>query len=287
MLKVKIMGVLVRYGSFIPDKLYLKMYSRLRTGKTINFKDPKTFNDKINWIKIYDRRPIMTKLADKYLVREYIKEKLGKSYLIPLLWVGDDPVDIPFNKLPNQYVIKTNHASGTNIIVTDSTKLDKEKAILQLKSWLSHNYYYPKREWAYKDIKRKIIIEEFIGNKDKVPEDYKFFVLSGKVRLIQVDHDGNIRHTRSLYDPDWNKLDYTLVHEKSKKVMEKPKQLKQLIKMAELIGRDFTQVRVDFYIIQKRIFFGEITFYHAAGFGRFIPDDGKWNEHYGEFINLK
>lgn len=287
MLKSKIKGALVRYGNWIPDYYFLKVYSYLRTGKSINFKNPKTFNEKINWIKLYDRRPIMTKLADKYAVREYVKEKLGEKYLIPLLWSGKNPEDIPFDELPNSFVIKTNHASGTNIIVKNKSELNREEAIKQLKSWLSKNYYYPKREWAYKEIDRKVVVEEFIGPKNKVPEDYKLFVINEKVVLIQVDHDRDVKHTRSLYDPKWNKLNYTLEFEKSEIVLDKPNKLDELIYCAEILGEGFSQVRIDFYIVDDQLYFGEITFYHGAGFERFIPNDYELNNYYGKLIDLK
>ncbi|MGI6537803.1 MAG: ATP-grasp fold amidoligase family protein [Caldicoprobacterales bacterium] len=237
-------------------------------------------------MKIYDRRPIMTDLADKYKVRDYVKQKLDSSFLIPLLWAGDNPDDIPFDALPESFVIKTNHASGTNIIVKDKNNINKEEIIKKLRKWLKTNYYYPKREWAYKNIERKVIVEKFISEDGKVPEDYKVFIFNGKAALIEVDHDREVKHNRSLYDLNWNKLDHTLEHPMSDKVLEKPRQMDELIKYAEILGSDFRQARIDFYIVKDHIYFGEITFYHGAGFERFIPDDEKWNEYYGRMIDL-
>lgn len=279
------MSMMIRYGKWIPDYYYLKFFSYLRTGKTLNLKNPTTFNEKINWLKIYDRRPIMTELADKYAVRAYVKEKLGEEYLIPLLWSGKDPERIPFDELPNSFVIKTNHASGTNIIVKNKEDINKEDAINQLKKWLSINYYYPKREWAYKDIDRKIVIEEFLVQDDeKELRDYRFFCFNGKPKFVAVDFNitDKTKTRRNLYDLNWNTLDSEIEYPKELKLkIEKPEKFEEMIKLSEILAEGFAHSRIDFYYIDKKILLGEITFYHQSGMGNIRPDSfdklmGSW-----------
>lgn len=279
--------LLVKFGRWIPDYYYLSIYSVFRNGQKINLKNPQTYNEKINWLKLNSRQALMTKCSDKFKVREYVKDKIGEKYLIPLIWVGEKPEEIPFNQLPDKFVIKTNHASGTNIIIKNKRQVNREEVIKQLNQWLNKNYYYPKREWAYKNINRKIIIEEFIGEDNQVPEDYKLFTFNGQVHLIQVDHNRETNHTRSLYSENWTKLNYTLEYPIFKGLIDKPDNLSDLIYLAEKLSKDFIHARIDFYNIKGEIYFGEITFYHGAGFEKFIPNDKKWNMYYGRLLKIK
>lgn len=281
------MNIMAKYGFWIPDTLYLTMYSKLRTGKALNIKQPESFNEKINWIKLYNRDPLMTICADKLKVREFIKNKLGEDKLVPLLWYGKKPEDIPFNELPTAFALKTNNASGTNVIVKDKEKINQNEIINQLNSWLSQDFYTPKREWVYKDIPPRIICEEFL-EQDGGDElrDYRFFCFNGKPRFISVDFSitDKSKTRRNLYDLDWNLMDAEITYPKELNIkVEKPEKLEEMIRYSEILAKGFPHVRIDFYYINKKILFGEMTFYHQSGFGEVRPESfgykiGDWLE---------
>lgn len=171
--------------NFIPDEIYLKAVFKAETGYPLDLKQPKTYNEKLQWIKLYDRNPRYITLADKFKVRKYIKKNIGEKYLVPLIGVYNSPNEIPWSTLPNRFVLKCNHASGTNIICKNKNKLDIKKASKQLKTWLNYNQYWGAREWCYKDIKPCILCEEFIETSDgNTPDDYKFMCFNGEPRFI-------------------------------------------------------------------------------------------------------
>ncbi|WP_404330363.1 ATP-grasp fold amidoligase family protein [Mesobacillus maritimus] len=276
-IRYSMMNFMVRYGNWVPDNIYLKLYSRLRTGKSVNLKKPKSFNDKINWIKLYDRKPIMTICADKLKVREFVKEKIGEDVLVPLLWYGDNPQEIPFEKFPNSFVLKTNNASGTNIIVNDKGSMDKAKVVEQLSTWLSQDFYHPKREWVYKDIPPKIICESFLEqDDDKELRDYRFFCFNGVPKFISVDFSitDKSKTRRNLYDLEWNLMDAEISYPRELNMkLKKPEKLEEMIELSKKLAEGFPHVRIDFYYINKKILFGEMTFYHQSGLGEFRPQE--------------
>lgn len=282
-----ISALLMKYGKGIPDSIYLKIYSKLRTGKKLNLKEPKSFNDKVNWIKLYERNPLMTICADKLKVRDYIREKLGEEFLIPFLWYGDNPEEIPFAKLPKSFVLKTNNASGTNIIVKNKDNINKHEVTNQLNYWLSQDNYTPKREWVYKDIPPKIVCEKFIEQEEgEELRDYRFFCFNGKPKFISVDFNINDKSKtrRNLYDLNWELMDAEITYPKELNFkVEKPEKLQEMIKYSEKLSEGFSHVRIDFYYINKEIKFGEMTFYHQSGFGEIKPQEfayemGDWLE---------
>jgi hypothetical protein len=226
-------------------------------------------------------------MSDKYRVREYVKEKIGENILVPLLWHGENPKDIPWEKLPNKFVIKVNHDSGSVIIVKDKEKIDKKWVEKELAYRLKVNYYLIGREYNYKNIPRKIIIEKLLGENIN---DYKFFCFNGIPEMVQVDLDRYTDHKRLFYDLEWNKLDHVLAPNEEMvsfdKKVEKPKNLKKMIKYAKILSNELPVSRIDFYEIGDKVYFGEITLHHGSGTEKFYPNHEKWDEYYGAKIKL-
>lgn len=266
-------GKLIWYGNKISGNHFEKIRFKKNVGYFPNLNDPKSFNEKVVWKKINDRREILIRTADKYEVRKYVKEKLGyegMKYLIPILYHTDDPKTIPFNKLPYEFVIKSNHGSGRNIIVRHG-EFDRKDIIRKFKMFLRQPYGLDKVEWAYKNIQRKILVEQLLQDeKGKVPKDYKFFIFHGRCKLVQVDIDRFEQHTRSLYDENWNYIDASLKFPKGKKI-PRPKLFSEMKKLAEKLGEDFDFVRVDLYTTEDNIYIGELTHYPGSGNEMFTP----------------
>ena len=271
--------------NWMPDKWYLSLIFRSKMGYWMNWKNPKTFNEKLQWLKIHDRNPLYTTLVDKYEVRKYIAEKIGEEYLIPLLGVWNSPNEIDFKTLPNQFVLKCTHDSGSVIICKDKANFNTEKAKKHLKDHLAINYYYSAREWPYKNVKPRIIAEKYIEDENHELNDYKFFCFNGKVKFLQVDYDRFTEHHRNLYDPQWNQLPFSIQYPSKKNtIIKKPRGYEEMLKIAEALSKGFPHARIDFYGINGSIYFGEITFYHGAGFEQFTPSE--WDEKMGNLIKL-
>jgi len=259
--------------SIIPDKHYLPIYYRLRTGKKLNLKHPATYNEKLQWLKLYDRNPLYTTLSDKYAVRKYIADAIGAEHLIPLIGVYDSFDEIDFDKLPNQFVIKCTHDSGSVIICNDKSTFNIAEAGKYMKIRLKRNYYYKGREWCYKDIKPRIVIEKYLTQQDtKGLNDYKIYCFGGKPKMIQVDFDRFVGHKKNLYTPEWEYISVMFnypTHPESK--IEKPKNLNRMLEIAQHISNKFVYVRVDLYCVSDKIYFGEMTFFPASGCGKIDP----------------
>ena len=255
-------------------------------GYSFDIYSPKTFNEKIQWLKLFYKDPLMPLYADKYLVRDFIKEKIGEEYLVPLLGAWDNPEEIDFDKLPNQFALKVNWGSGQNIIVSDKSKLDINDAKEKLAKWLEphSNHYYHSLEWAYKNIKPKIICEKYIEQMDNNLLDYKVLCFNGNPYCIWVDFDRFTNHKRNFYDLDWNKLNIKLRHESSDDVIEKPKNLEKMIEFSKIFAKEFPFLRVDFYEVGGQLYFGELTFYPGNGMEKFALH--KWDEEFGDLIKL-
>ena len=252
----------------------LKCWYKLKVSKNLNLDDPKTFNEKIQWLKIYDRNPLKTQLADKYLVRSYIEEKVGKRYLVPLLSVWDKAEDIDFDNLPNQFVLKCNHGSGSNIIVRDKSRLDIDKTKFKLNLWLKKNFAFTNGfELQYKDIKPKVIAEEYLENVEGDLWDYKFWCFDGKVKFLQVDRSRLSNHVQRFYSPDWKPLSFTIQnHIIDEVILDKPASLEEMINVSENLSKIFCFVRVDLYCLNNKIYFGEMTFSPLSGFITWNPE---------------
>lgn len=267
---------------------YLQDWFYEQTGKDLHLDNPQTFNEKIQWMKLYDATPLKTKLADKYLVREWIAKNIGEKYLIPLFGVWENFDDIDFEQLPNKFVLKTNHGSGWNIIVKNKQKFNKEQAKIMLDKWMHTNFAYFGLELHYKDIKPLIIAEKYLETKDNDLKDYKFLCFNGVVKYIWVDKDRYKKHKRNLYDINWNLLPQKISEGKEYDNFEsipKPKHLDEMINLAQKLSQNFKFVRIDFYEHNDNIYFGEITFTSASGLHIFTPDS--LNKELGLLINIK
>ncbi len=271
---------------FLNDKTYIKLLYKLEMGKKLDLNNPKTFNEKIQWLKLYDRKNIYTTMVDKYLVKDYVTNIIGNKYIIPTLGVYDEFDDIDFSKLPNQFVIKSNNDSGGIVICKDKKNLDLIKTKKIINDSLHKNYYYNCREWPYKNIKPKIIIEEYLyDKKGEDLKDYKIQCFNGIPKYIQVDFDRFTDHHRNIYDSNWNYVDLEIKYPTNKeKIIEKPKKLEEMLDIAKKLSKNIPYVRIDLYFVNNQIYFGEITFYHGGGYEHFTPssDDLKW----GNLIKL-
>lgn len=270
----------------MPDEFIIKRSFKKHMGYDLNLDNPKTLNEKINWLKLNNRRPIQTILADKYKVREYVKEKIGDKYLIPLLFETKNVKDIVPENLPEpNFIIKANHNSSGGLIVRDKTKVDWKKAQKRFKRLLRENHYYSTIEWQYKDIEPRIIVEQLLTHDDgSIPEDIKFHCFNGKVGFIMVDFDrfGELR-TRNLYNSDWNLISSNWGRPNGRN-MEKPSNLDEMIKVAEKLAEDFAYIRVDLYLVKSQIYFGELTFYHASGFQAFYKMES--DRRFGDMLDI-
>lgn len=255
----------------LPDKWYLQMMYRVRMGEKLNLKDPRTFDEKMQWLKLYDRKDIYTKWADKYEVRDYVAKILGEEYLIPLLGVWDRAEDIDFEKLPGQFVLKCTHDSASVCICHDKASFDTEAAKEKLQRALSVNYFYPSREWPYKNIRPRIIAEQYMTDESGTElKDYKIYTFGGEPYLIQVDFDRFCHHRRNLYTTDWQYIDEQIEYPKDPSVqIARPKKLEEMLLCAKKLAAGTSSLRVDFYSVRGKIYFGEITFYQEAGFAHF------------------
>lgn len=271
----------------LPDDEYLARLFRAIMGRPINLENPQTFNEKLQWLKLYDRKPEYTMMVDKYRVREYIAKTIGEEYLIPLLGVWEDPEDIDFGALPNQFVLKCNHNSGLGMcICKDKTKLDIEKVKRELRKGLAQDYYLTGREWCYKNVVRCVIAEDFIQDRHGKLDDYKLMCFNGKVRCSFVCSDRfspKGLHV-TFFDRDWNVMPFERHYPSVKEGFAKPLQYEKMVELAEKLSQGIPFVRVDFYEVDGKIYFGELTFYPGSGFEEFTPEE--WDYKLGEWIEL-
>jgi hypothetical protein len=236
--------------------------------------NPVTFNQKVLYRRIFDRRAALTQVADKAAVRSYVQARLGPRILPQLYWLTTRPDTIPFDELPDRFVVKPTHGSGWVQLVTDKVVLDRNALIETCRGWLSTSFYKETLEWVYKDIEPRILVEEFIDDgSGTAPNDYKLFVFDGTVELIQVDKDRFTNHRRRLYSTCWDKLDVSFECEDIIGDVPRPAHLAEMIDAAEKLGRDWDFIRADFYHTGKRLYFGELTLYPEAGWGRFRPKE--------------
>ena len=255
-------------------ELTLKILFRLKVGYPLNLEHPRTYNEKLQWIKLHDCNPLMAQCCDKYAVREYVESKGCGEYLNDLLWQGFDPADIPFGDLPDKFVIKVTHGSTFNIICTDKSKLDREGVVRKCRIWLKAKLLPCYGEWFYGVERPRVIVEKYLeGDGGKALFDYKFFCFNGEPKMIYVDTWRDGRHAINAYDIDFNlfkgvKLGYP--NDDSAEV-EKPAALEQMVEMARKFSQDFHHVRADLYYTHGKIYFGELTFAKGAGFGRIEP----------------
>ena len=259
---------------FVPDKTMLKIQYRIKMGKRLNIEHPVTYTEKLQWYKLNYRDPLMTKCADKHLVREYLAERGYPELSCKEYGVFDKAEGIRLEDLPEKFVIKTTNGSGTNIICKDKSTFDLSSVTKEINNWLKRDCYGLGREWAYKDIEPKVIVEEFLEDKENTYDginDYKFICFNGKVYYVVFDADRFVGHKRSIYDADWNYIDVGTDCEKLGDVVEKPEGFDEMKRIAEDLAKDFPCVRVDLYWVNHRAYFGELTFYPWTGYVVFDP----------------
>lgn len=268
------------------DAEYLKKKFYALLGYELDLENPKTFNEKMQWLKLYDRKPEYVKMVDKYEVKKYVSDIIGEEYIIPTISCWNTAGEIDWNKLPNKFVLKVTHDSGGIVICKDKDRLNKNQSVKNLKKSLKRNYYLRHREWPYKEVCRRIIAEKYIAEDNKDLVDYKFMCFNGECKCI---FTGSDRYSEdglkvTFYDRDWNILPFER-HYKARKIPEKkPEKLKEMILLAEKLSKDIPFVRVDFYLVKNHIYFGEITFFPGSGFEEFTPFE--WDEKLGKWLQL-
>lgn len=243
--------------------------------KALDLNNPMTFNEKLQWLKLYDRRPEYSNMVDKYAVRKYIAEKVGEELLIPLLGKYNNYEEIDFNSLPNKFVLKPNHTSGDIFICKAKSEIDHEELKRTINKWLKREYFWDHREWPYKNIKPMIICEKFLVDESGTDlKDYKVMCFNGEPRCILVASD---RYSSTglkidFYDMNWNLLPFKREKPRSNKQISKPKSSSRMTEIAKILSKNIPFVRVDFYEVNGHLYFGELTFYPGAGFEKFEPE---------------
>lgn len=281
-------AILYRIGGRLPDETYLKWIYYLETGKRLNLVNPHRYNEKLQWIKLYDHNPLYTILADKYKVKDVVSKKIGAEHVAECYGVWDKAKDIEWEKLPNQFVLKTNHDSGNNgvFICRDKTKIDKEKWAKRINASLHRDTSIAGREWPYKDVKRCVFAEQYLEDASGELRDYKFFCFDGEVKYLFIATErqsgGEVKF--NYFDADFNDLGIVQHHPMSDKLITKPNCFEQMKALAAILSKGIPAVRVDLYEVNDRIYFGEYTFFHHGGMVPFHPD--KWDLIWGEQIHL-
>ena len=282
-------GYLTRAGFYnhMSDEEYLSRKYQLYFGQKLDLQNPQTFNEKLQWLKLYNRKPEYTVMVDKYKVREYIAQELGEEYLIPLLGVWDNPDEIDFDALPNQFVLKCNHNSGLGMcICKDKSELDISKVKVELRKGLKQDYYLTGREWPYKDVPRKIIAEKYMEYVSGDLKDYKFYCFNGEMKFVMINSDRNTsRPTRADYfDRDFNWLDFTWGYSHAEVHPKKPEQFEKMVAIVEKLAKGLPHIRVDLYDCNGKIYFGELTFFDGSGFDKIEPLE--WDYKIGKLLKL-
>ena len=283
-------ALLRRLSFAIPDRPYLKMMFRLKMGYPLDLNNPKTFSEKLQWLKLYNRKPEYTRMVDKYAVKDYVAKVIGEEYIIPTIGVWDRFEDIDFNILPEQFVLKTTHGGGSGGVVICNNKqtFNIDAAKEKLNHSLKTDIYKYLREWPYKNVEKRIIAEQYMQDTDSDElKDYKFFCFNGKVQFFKIDFDRFEGHRANYYDNKGKILtlrEVDLLPPVPGKV-KVPDNLNEMIKIVEILSEGIPFIRIDLYDINRRIYFGEMTFFPASGLGKFSPAEA--DKKIGEFLHLQ
>lgn len=270
---------------YLNDELYLKMKFKGAMGYSLKLNEPKTFNEKLQWLKIHDHRPEYTTMVDKYTAKKYVADIIGQEYIIPTIGIWNHFNDIDFDVLPNQFVLKCTHDSGGIVICKDKSKLDMPAARAKIEQSLKNNFYYMGREWPYKNVTPRIIAEQYMAD---ALRDFKLFCFDGVPRMTLVCSErfseGGLKE--DFYDEAWNHLDIQRPgHGNSIFPIERPKQYELMKTLAEKLSESIPFARIDFYEINEKVYFGEITFYPASGFEGFEPSS--WDDKLGSWLKIR
>ena len=273
---------------FLPDKTYLQLRYLITFRRPLNLRCPKTYSEKLQWMKLYDRNPLYNQLVDKYDVRAFVAERIGEEHLIPCLGVWDSFEEIDFAALPDSFVLKCTHDSGSVRICNDKKLLDMAQLRMHFAAALRDEQYYGGREWAYKNLKSRIIAEAFmVDDSGTGLKDYKFFCFDGKVKAMFIATDRGVPGQDvkfDFFDENFNHLPFKHGHENAKVPPQKPDRFEDMIELAEKLSEGLRHVRVDLYNINGDIYFGEMTFYHHCGFVPFDPP--QWDDTFGSWIRV-
>lgn len=285
----KVIGRMASWGVFnnLSDEMYIKLVYWARMGEKLNLDDPKTFNEKLQWIKLYDRKPIYTTMVDKYEVKKYVASIIGEEYIIPTLGVWNRFEDINFDDLPNQFVLKCTHDSGGLVICKDKSTLDIDAARRKINKSLRTSYYLHSREWPYKNVRPRIIAEQYMEDSSTSElRDYKFFCFNGVAKCYKVDFDRFVEHKANYFTVEGGlmKLGEEICPPDFSKDLPCPTTLALMKDFAEKLSTEQPFLRADFYDVDGKVYFGELTFYPASGFGKFIYDGN--DDLLGSWIKL-
>lgn len=269
----------------LPPAVFIKATYKERTGKELNLESPKTFSEKIQWLKLNYKNPVLTRMADKAESKNLVEQKVGKDHVIPLFKIYNQAEEIKHHELPQKFALKATHGSGWNIIETNKQNVSEKEIRNYFKYWLKKSYYQGSKEWAYKDIKPRVVCEELIFNADgSLPEDFKFFCFNGAPTYVQIDHGRFQKHTRSFYDAEWNKMSFSIGYPLEETMAEKPKNFEKMLEIATALSEELPFLRVDMYNLDGEIYIGELTCYPGNGLERFTDD--RWDYIMGEKLNL-
>lgn len=279
--------LLAKAMSILPDKVYLSLIYAIRMKKIMNWNNPKSFSEKLQWMKVYDHNPLYTKLVDKYEMKEYVDQMIGPGHTVPTLGIWESVNEVDFSKLPERFVIKGTHDSGSVIICKDRSTFDEKRTRTKLQNSLDTNLYYLSREWPYKHVPHRIIAEEYMESKDKSTlTEYKLFCFDGEVKMVLVckglAHSN--QRTNDFCDLNLDRYPFTSLFPNSQGDLKKPEQYDELLQYASVLSKGLPEVRVDAYVFDDKIYFGELTFFHNSGIRRFEPDE--WDYKIGEWVKL-
>lgn len=290
---------LAKAGAFnyMDDQTYLAKQYQVRMGRSLNLENPQLFSEKLQWLKLHDHNPLYTQLVDKYRAREYIAEKVGEEYLFPLLGVWDDPDEIDFDALPDQFVLKCNHNSGTGMcICRDKSKLDFDAVRKELRKGLQENFYLRCREWPYKDVPRRIVAEKLMAQDTDVQfekglDDYRFYCFHGEPRLIYMYQSGGLSFENKpgiascdIFDTKWEHMPFCQKSPNASTMPNAPANLEKMLEISRKLSENIIFMRVDFYEINGKLYIGELTLYPGGGFAPFYPP--KWDQKIGAWLTL-
>ena len=291
-IKDPILYLIFVYGRLLPDdiehdKKYLELLYKHSLGKKLNLDPPITFNEKMQWLKLYNRNPKYTKMVDKYEAKKYVARIIGEQYIIPTLGVWSCFDEIDFNLLPEQFVLKCTHDSGGLVVCKDKSKLEQKTVKRKIEHCLDRNYFYNTREWPYKNVRPRIIAEKYMEDELHELTDYKFFCFNGEPKLMYVATDRNspTEETKfDFYDMDFQRLPFTNGHPNSHHGVDKPRTFAEMKDLSAKLAKDEPFIRVDFYDVDGKLYFGELTLFHWSGIVKFEPDE--WDKKLGDLICL-
>ena len=273
------------FGKLYSDEKYLKMVFYNRMKKKLDLENPRTFNEKLQWLKLYNRKPIYTTMVDKHEVKKLVAGIIGEEYIIPTLGVWDKFDDIDFNLLPDKFVLKTTHDSGGVIVCNEKTKFDFKKAKKKISKKIKNDFYMKYREWPYKNVKPRIIAEQYVANDSSEElKDYKFFCFNREPKIMYISNDIGTDPRTDFFDMDFNHLDLHFKDPNADICPSKPENFEKMKTLAKVLSTGIPHVRVDFYEVNGKIFFGEYTFFHSGGFFNIQPIE--WSERIGSWIKL-